>query len=335
MAARIWTFLGTMAIALAIAISATGCSSKSAPVEAKGRLVVALTIDWEGAYLSPEGLDAVDAVRKTFGDAAPLTHFVSAGYYTKPEIDPLLQKTFTEMFRKGDEVAIHLHAWKSLAIASGLEPKLAPSFLTGTDKLLEFEDDVGFDVDLDAYNVTELRTLLRKSRELLGQAGFPISKSFRAAGYLGTPKVLQAIREEGFVVDSSAADYRQLEERKDELLPKRVQQIWPKVESSSRPWLVDAGGGQLLEMPIAAFADYSTAPEMIAVLEAAHAQLVKDPKRDVFVVLGFHQETCADFGPRLGEAIASIMGRKEIADRVVFATLENAATMARTGLAKK
>src|SRR4051812_18484027 len=108
--------------------------SPSSPTRApkKGHIVVAFTVDWEGAYLSPEGLDAFDAVRKTLGEV-PITHFVSAGYFTKDTPDPTIVETLTAAIRKTDELAVHLHAWRSLAKASGVTPKLAPSFLTGTD----------------------------------------------------------------------------------------------------------------------------------------------------------------------------------------------------------
>jgi predicted deacetylase len=322
MPARIWAYLAALMVG--------GCSRVSP--SANGRIVVALTIDWEGAYVSPDGLDALDEFRRALGPAplTPLTHFVSAAYFTKDRPDPTAAASITEAVRKGDELAVHLHAWRSLAKASGIEPKLSPSFLTGTDKLLEFEDgDVGFDTDLDAYGVPELRVLLRTSRRLLEQTHTPVSKTFRAGGYLGTPKVLQAIREEGFTVDSSATDFRQLDERKDEVLPKRIQAIWPGVDPTTQPWLVRAQGGSVLEMPIAAFADYATADEIVAVFEAAHARLQNDPGRDVFVVVGFHQETAHDFAGRLGEAMKQVRERRELAEGVMFTTIEDAAARAR------
>jgi predicted deacetylase len=319
MPARIWALLAALVVG--------GCSRANPP--ANGRIVVALTIDWEGAYVSPDGLDALDAFRSALGPA-PLTHFVSAGYFTKDHPDPTAAASITQAVHKGDELAIHLHAWRSLAKAGGIEPKLSPSFLTGTDKLLEFEDgDVGFDTDLDAYGVPELRVLLRTSRRLLEQTHLPVSKTFRAGGYLGTPKVLQAIHEEGFSVDSSATDFRQLDERKDEVLPRRIQAIWPGIEPTTQPWLVRAPGGSLLEMPIAATADYATTDEIVAVFEAAHGRLQKDPGRDVFVVVGFHQETAHEFGGRLGEAMKKVRARPELAGGLVFTTVEDAAERAR------
>ncbi|HWU90166.1 MAG TPA: hypothetical protein VN253_23040 [Kofleriaceae bacterium] len=334
MLARICTYLAIMAAGGCSSSSSSSSSSQAtAPPSAKGRVVVALTIDWEGAYLSPDGLDALDELRRGIG-AAPLTHFVSAAYFTKDHPDPAAATTIQRSVREGDELALHLHGWRSLAKASGIEPRLAPSFLTGTDKLLEFDDgDVGFDVDLDAYSVPDLRAMVRTSRRLLEQTHLPVSKSFRAGGYLGTPKLLQAIREEGFAVDSSATDYRQLDERKDDVLPKRVHAIWPNVETTSQPWVVDASGGPLLELPVAAFADYAATAEIVAVFDAAHARLQKDPGRDVFMVLGFHLETADDFARRVGEALTTVRGRRELADELVFVSVTSAAERARRSLA--
>jgi len=317
---------------LCVALAIAGCSSGSSPPSPKGQVVVALTIDWEGAYMSPEGLEALDSVRQHLR-TAPLTHFISAAYFTKAEPDATAAASITKAVRPGDEVAMHLHGWQSLAAASGIEPRLSPSFLTGTDKLLALEGDIGFDIDLDAYGVPELRAMLRTSRRLLEAAQLRVSKSFRAGGYLGTPKVLQAIHDEGYAVDSSATDYRQLDEPEAEVLPRRLAAIWPKIDASTQPFVIDTRGGQLLEMPIAAFADYATAAEIVALVEAAHARLQQAPRRDVFVVLGFHQETAGEFGGRLGEALQQLHARPELARALVFTTVEAAAIRARATLA--
>lgn len=309
-----------------------GCSDS--PSGPKGRVVVAITVDWEGAYLSPDGLDALDDLREAFGPSVPMTHFVSAAYFTKAKPDPETISTLKAFVRKGDELAVHLHAWKSLAVASSIEPRLSPSFLSGTDKVIQFEDgDAGFDTDLDAYSGPDLRALVRTSRRLLEQTKLPVSKAFRAGGYLGTPKVLQAIRDEGFTIDSSATDARQLDERAYGVLPKRVTQLWPAVAASTQPWFVPQRGGQVLELPISAFADSATAAEITAVLEAAHARLAAAPARDVFVVLGCHQETAAEFGARLRDGVQAIRKRPELAAKMRFTTIEHAAALARASAA--
>ncbi|MDB4959944.1 MAG: hypothetical protein JWO36_7513 [Myxococcales bacterium] len=311
-----------------VALVLAACSqSGSESAATKGRVVVAVTIDWEGAYLSPEGLDALDALRKRL--QAPITHFVSAAYFTKEPVDPTTISSITEVVHRGDELALHVHAWRSLAKASGIEPKLSPSFLTGTDKLLEFEDgDTGFDVDLDTYDAPALRALVRTSRRLLEQTHLRVSSSFRAGGYLGTPKLLQAIQDEGFTVDSSAIDYRQLDQGNDDVLSARIKEIWPHAEKTTQPYVIDLPGGPLLEMPIAAVADYATGMDIVDVFEAAHARLQQDPSRDVFVVLGFHLETAAELAGRLGDAIDKVRRRRELGDELVFTTVESAAALA-------
>jgi hypothetical protein len=304
----------------------------------KGRIVVAVTVDWEGVAFTPDGLDAIDELRKALGDA-PVTHFASAAYFTKEHPDPKAVTTLAESVHAGDELAVHLHVWRSLARASGLEAKLSPSFVTGTDKLFEFEDgDLGFDTDLDVYSVSELRALLRTSRRLLEQTHLPVSRTFRAGGYLGTPKVMQAIREEGYLVDSSATDYRpieaKLDAKKDAFLPRRIREVWPTVETTTQPFFVDPQGHQLLEMPIAATADYVTVADMTSLFDAADAALQKAPDRDVFVVLGCNQETAQDFAAGLGAALTKLRGRTELADRLLLTTVGKAAELARGALTR-
>ncbi|HEY0191256.1 MAG TPA: hypothetical protein VGC42_09065 [Kofleriaceae bacterium] len=283
-----------------------------------GRVIVVVTVDWEGAELSADGLDALDDLRHKLGPV-PVTHFVSAAYFTKPHADPAAATTIGRAIRADDELAVHLHAWRSLVGASGVTAKLSPSFLTGTDQLLAFADgDAGFDTDLDAYSVAELRAMLRTSRQLLARTGRPVSQAFRAGGYLGTPKLVQAIADEGFTVDSSAIAPRQLDERPDAVLSQRLAEVWPGLEPSARPWHARPG---VLELPIAALADYATSDQLAGAITAAQARLQAAPRRDVIVVIGCHLETASDFALRLADAIAKVPDRAQL----MFATVSGAA----------
>lgn len=316
----------------ACALLAFGCSSKKSEPKAAatGKLYVAVTIDWEGAYFSGDALDALDALRGKLGADVPLTHFVCAAYFSKPEVDPDATVHLASAVKDGDELALHLHLWKSLAVASSIEPKLSPSFLTGTDKLIEFPDgDVGFDVDLDAYGVSDLRALVRTSKKLLEPVGIPLSTSFRAGGYLATPKVLQAIRDEGFTTDSSAALGDQFNGPGDKILRQRIKEVWPKATPGMQPFAIATPAGEITEMPIGAVADYVNAGDIADVITRAHEQLVKDRGRNVFVVLAFHQETADEFGSRIFEALQRVRAKPEIAADLSFTTVEKAADLVR------
>jgi hypothetical protein len=286
-----------------------------------GRVVVVLTVDWEGAELNPDGLDAIDWLRKRV--PGPVTHFVSSAYFTKAEPEPVVA-TLAEMVKDGDELAIHLHLWRSLAKASGIEPRVSPSFLTGTAAVDDYDGDAGYETDLDVYDVAELRALLRTSRQLLAQSKLAVSKSFRAGGFLATPKVLAAIRSEGFTVDSSALDANEID-LDDDAFQTRVASVWPKLDAGAQPFALDG----LVELPIAAFADYTSADDVAARIDAAFARLAADPTRDQFVVLAFNLETAAALAGRIGQGIEKARAAHE---DLVFATVQHAGELARQAL---
>ncbi|HEY4056433.1 MAG TPA: hypothetical protein VGM39_07480 [Kofleriaceae bacterium] len=304
-------------IGYAIAALLIGCSSPTS-----GRVVVAVTVDWEGAYISDDGLDAIDKLRAK--PAIPLTHFVSAAYFTKAEPDPDVARELRDAMEPGDELAAHLHGWVSLAKAAGIEPRVSPSFTTGTDELQAVGDrDTGFDLDLDAYSTAEQRALLRTTRELLSKVG-PVSDAFRAGGYVAGPRLRRAMLDEGMTIDSSAIDPRQL--ASDPVFAARVAETWgtPK----SQPWLVE---DDMVELPIAAIADRVTAVDVTNVMFAAIDELAKHPDRDVFVVLALHQETAADHASAIRTGIDAARAKSAL---LVFVTISQAAARARAQLAR-
>jgi hypothetical protein len=310
-----------------VTLALAACSA-TPPAQPAGKIVVAMTIDWEGDDLSKDNLDAVDDLRKTLG-AVPLTHFVSAAYATKQHPVTAVTANIARLVRPGDELAVHLHAWQSLAAASGVTPKISPSFLTGTDDVLQLGDgDVGFDTDLDAYDVPALRAMLVESRHVLEKVG-PVSRSFRAGGYLATPKMLLALGDEGYSVDSSAIDPRRLHDLDDDQWQQRLTQVWPRIDATTQPFYLRAGPVQLLELPIAVVVDYASTAELVSTFEVAHAHLVQDPAHDVFVVVAFHLETLSDFAGRLVDAITQLRANPKIAGELMYATVDEAAELAR------
>ncbi len=293
----------------------TACSSNAV----EPRVHVVLTLDWEGAYLS-DGLPEIVALRRDYPDAA-ITHFVSAGYLTKtPPVDGVVN-ALRSVILPQDEIATHVHVWTSLVRASGIEPRTSPSFLTGTEKVVAFPDgDVGFDTDLDVYDVAELRAILRTSRSKLEEVGFDLSRSFRAGGYLTSPKVLAAITAEGYRADSSMVDANVLGDETPAFAT-RLHELWPKATPRSQPSVL----GSVVELPIGAVFDYGTVDAAIALVDDA----VASNQRDQIVVLAFHQETAGEFLPRVRELLARIT--RDHKGTVDFLTIEKAASLVGTG----
>ena len=306
-------------------------ASAAAPSgEAAGPPVwVTISVDWEGAYLDPEALDALRRFRAD-NPGVPLTHLLNAAYFTKPGADTThALREMKGALLEGDEAGLHVHLWKSLVEAAGVTPRLERSFLR-SDGLIQFDDDIGFDADPAPYQVDELRAIIRRSRELLEQNGFTLAPVFRMAGWLGTPEVLAAARAEGITVDSSSIDPSWLVGEETEVLRARVTEVWPKVDRTTQPFLIDTPAGQLLEMPdTGGMADYATASQMEEHVAWGASSAAASPARPVFVHLGFHAETAAEYAPVLSAALTALRQR---GTPMRFATLSAAAEAARAAL---
>lgn len=322
---RSWGCFG----ALILMISGSGCRVGGKPppepgdvVSPAARICVAVSVDWEGAYLDPDDLQAFTQFRRELPDV-PLTHLVNAGYFTKRDIDPVsTAQAISAVIGERDELGLHIHGWASLARRAGIEPRLQPSFLDAEG--LVIEGDRGFDVPLEAYSVDDIRALVRTSRKILAEHGFVVSATFRAAGWLAGERVLEAIRAEGFEIDSSAVDADWLEEMADVSLPDRIRECWPDVHPDTQPFWIETRVGRLLEMPdTGALADYATADEMVAHLESVIASADAAPGTLRFAHVGFHQEGAADFAPRVIDALTRMKTRDKRA--IVYDTVKNCA----------
>ncbi|HEY8142088.1 MAG TPA: hypothetical protein VIG06_05430 [Kofleriaceae bacterium] len=300
---------------------------------AAAAVVVSVSVDWEGAYFEEDGLAALEVFRRQNPDV-PITHFVCPAYYTKPGAVPADITFFLRgHIAKGDEIGVHLHAWNSLVQEARVPVRTGRSFLTDDGRLMEFDGDAGFDLDPSVYTTTELRAVLATSRRLLESGGFEVAPVFRAGNWLGAPNVLEAARAEGFTVDSSAVDPAWLGEGASsqgfELLAERVRALWPKVDRTTQPWLIETPAGQLVEIPDSgAMADHMASEEMEDHVQSAAA----GNKRPVFVHLGFHAETAHKYADLLSRALANLRRRKV---PMQFVTVSRAAELARAAMAAK
>lgn len=285
-------------------------AGKGAPPAAATPVVVSLSVDWEGAYFDEDALKALAAFRAENPDV-PITHFICPAYYTKPGAVPAdITYFLRENVRPGDEVGVHLHAWNSLVQAASVPVRSGRSFLSADGRLMDFEGDAGFDLDPTIYTVTELRAILATSRGLLEAAGLKVAPVFRTGGWLGGPNVLEAARAEGFTVDSSATDPDWIGEGDStegfEFLIGRVRELWPKVDRTTQPFTIETRAGPILEVPDSgAMADHMTSEEMEDHVQWAAGQ----PRRPIFVHLGFHAETAHHYASLLSRALANLRRR--------------------------
>ena len=316
--------LERMAGVVVLILLAAGCTRRGP--QRKVRIVV--SVDWEGAHLHGEDLDAMVAFRDAFLDVR-LTHLLNAAYFLKDGADAgAVAAKIRSVIRPGDETGLHVHPWRSLVEAAGVAFREGPTFLGERYPLGEIDGDIGHEVELGAYDVAEIRAIVRESKRILAEADFKLSGSFRAGGWMGSDRVLEAIRAEGFLVDSSAIDSKWLDELERFRICRRIRRLWPDVTEATGPFVVRTRAGPVIEMPdTCSLADYVTAKEMAGHVERAVRRLAADPTRDVFCHFGFHQETAEEFVGRVADAIRAINSRH--GPSVGFETLTESANRAR------
>ncbi len=290
--------------------------------ESAPKIVATLSVDWEGAYLSPEGVEALEDFRKQRPEA-PITHFVCPAYFTHGDDKAEAAKAVKSHVRDGDEVGLNLHPWFSLAENAGVPPREAPNFYGVEAPLAEFpHGDQGYEVALGVYGPKELKKLISASAKLLVDNGLGTPTSFRTGGYVATPSVLEAARSSGMRVDSSAAWASWFEEAEGNFQGE-VERLWPNMQELTQPYGIDTGAGPIVEVPnTGSFVDYATSDELLGHLQRAASQS-KATGTAIYVNFGVHQESAHEFVGRLDKALKTF--EEQTPGALEFTTVTKAA----------
>lgn len=264
---------------------------------AKPVFKVLVTVDWEGYSLEAENIAEMQAFRQQF-PKIPMVQLLNPVYFVRDQVNTShIQQAIQSTLLPIDVQGLHLHAWKSLIDYCGIPFQSAPSFAP-IDEGCKPEKDCGYTVSLElAYSKHDLSRLLGCSQQLMAAHGFAKPKYFRAGGWQGGPKLITALIERQFVWDSStiAADLLTTRWHVESPLVRMLKTLHPASTALDQPYRVNA---QLMEYPNnGALADYTTTSQIISLFED-----LLDHRREV-MVLGFHQETAADYLPRLSAAI--------------------------------
>lgn len=159
---------------------------------------VVWTLDFEGDAASDAALANTAAIAD--GMAVPMTIMWNSRAWTTAEVSASRAEAMVDWTKgrgaKGDEIALHVHAWTDFVRAAGVTPRTAPSWSGRSD---------GYDVPLTAFNEEETRQLIDRAVGLMTEHGFARPTSFRAGGLFANAANLRAIAAAGFTVDSSSA----------------------------------------------------------------------------------------------------------------------------------
>lgn len=158
---------------------------------------VVWTLDFEGDAAGDAALANTAAIADGLHVAA--TVMWNPRVWTTPEVpaqraDAMVAWTMGRA-AKGDDVALHVHAWTDFVRAAGVAPRTAPNWSGRSD---------GYDVPLTAFSEDETAKLIAQALQLMKDHGMPRPATFRGGGLFANAANLRAIAAAGFTVDTSA-----------------------------------------------------------------------------------------------------------------------------------
>jgi len=255
-----------------------------------------VTVDWEGLSLQDDNLQAMQKFRQQFPQV-PLLHLLNPAYFLQPGVNRAqVGSQIRSTLRPQDTIGLHIHPMRTLVEYCGIRYQSAPS-ISDTDEHCA-HTSCGHTVSLEyAYSQTELTQLVSCASALMVSNGFKYPRHFRAGAWQFGPKLQAALEANHFLWDSSRIDANLLTTRwhVDSPLVKLLQQLHPQSSPQDQPYAL---GYQLMEYPDnAAMADYTSTRQLLALFE----QLLN--AHQPAMVMGFHQESAADYLLRLERAI--------------------------------
>ncbi len=176
------------------------------------KVIITFTVDWEGDDF--ESIDDLIELRKYIGKNVPATYFICPAYFTKGIQH--VSENINKATMPNDEIALHIHNYRSLIDYCGLTFRTEPDFYEPyskkiqklINKLPKFlrSPNTGRGIPLSAYEPDEIIKILNKSKEiLLSNLNISELTSFRAGGWMASDNVFTALEKTGFKFDSSAA----------------------------------------------------------------------------------------------------------------------------------
>lgn len=266
------------------------------PAMAAESMQLWVTVDWEGLSLEEDNLQAMRTFREKF-PYIPLLHLINPAYFIQPGVNRAqIGSHIRSTFLPHDTVGLHVHAMRSLVEYCGIAFQSTPSIADAQEDCAH--TSCGYSVSLEyAYSQQELTKLVSCSSALLVNNGFQRPHHFRAGAWQSGPKLQAALQANRFTWDSSNIDADLLTGRwhQDSSMIRLLKTLHPHSTPLEQPFAISM---QLMEYPNnAALADYTNTKELLQLFERlmnAHQPVM---------VLGFHQETAADYLIRLERAI--------------------------------
>ncbi len=267
----------------------------SVPFKRTAPYYVLVTTDWD---FSDPGNQANAYQNKMHLDHSELrlTHFVGPYTFTDPMVTEARKGELVTWLLKQrdlyeDEIGLHIHPYCHFVTAAGLTCITDQSTVYASD-------DSGYTIKLGAYGRTDFGTLLEHSKTLFQQRGLGTPKTFRAGGWTATLETIAALADKGFTADTSALNWKRIEEWNGKELYRWNMENWNPIDDTSQPYypsetsvlMTGAATLPILEVPDnGVMIDYVSLPEMNGIFDANwDGQPLESPRT---LMMGFHPAT--------------------------------------------
>ncbi|MBQ49006.1 MAG: hypothetical protein CMP10_16590 [Zetaproteobacteria bacterium] len=284
---------------------------KSTPIN------LTLSSIWEGTSIRSYNINAMIEIRKSF-PKIKMIHFINPAYFTKANSkhEEIIAK-IKSIIRPGDEIGMHLQPWRSLTQAADVIFRPGPTYWGETLSSYQCIQDCGNDVPLTIYRESEIRSILGQSIKIFQEKSLGKPKSFSAGGWLSSEPILEAIADLGFVYDYSSISPKLLKRRIGTFpLYQWIQNRWSHITPYTQPHYIKTRNSVIIEVSNSSAAiDYLTEKEVLEIFNNYISESKKNLDKTLLFQISFHQETAAQFLPRIKSTIEAIieMGKRNSA----------------------
>lgn len=205
-----------------------------------------------------------------------ITHFWAPYTYTDPMVTETRRDELTTWIKKvhdtnHDEIALHIHPYCNFVEDAGVT--------CITDQSTVYTSDTtGYTIKLSAYERGPMSTLLQHATTIFNARGLGTPTTFRAGGWTADINTLLALADNGYVADTSALNWKYIEEWQGKELYTWNMTHWGPITDTSQPYfpsttdpLITQPGANvaLLEVPDnGVMIDYVTSLEMNGIFDA-------------------------------------------------------------------
>ena len=258
-------------------------------------IYINVSCDWEGRNLESINLNKMSKFIEEFPDI-PILHYMNPAYYTRKIKKP--NSKIKKVIKKNDTIGLHIHCWKSLIKKCDVKVRLKPTWSY-------YGDCDGYAVPLTSYNKEELNKIIKNSLKILGDNGFSNIDCFRAGGWFANDNVFEALLNNNIKLDSSHVDLSLIEYYHPRVSG-MLEKIWEDIEYDTQVYKKQINDDYIIEYPNnGCFCDYHDKDVMIKIVKD-NIELWENSDKDIFISLGFHQESADDYLDRLIETIKEI-----------------------------